>query len=187
MALGEINSGNDSEFIPSNLNTVLTTSTDSDEVVMNTSVSGYYRKPLSALWSWIKSKIASEVIPDVVTIQTPEITITTDWQDIGISKDSIPTGTYAVQFYSDECPIISIYQDIFSGIMSWYAEETNSEESTEVTLHYAGHAPNSQRFYLRTTRSPRTTGQCYSHFHPDRSLHTDDSAGKYQPAPNQCR
>lgn len=108
MALGEINSGNDSEFIPSNLNTVLTTSTDSDEVVMNTSVSGYYRKPLSALWSWIKSKIASEVIPDVVTIQTPEITITTDWQDIGISKDSIPTGTYAVQFYSDECPIISI-------------------------------------------------------------------------------
>lgn len=51
MALGEINSGNDSEFIPSNLNTVLTTSTDSDEVVMNTSAAGYHRKPLSALWS----------------------------------------------------------------------------------------------------------------------------------------
>lgn len=160
MALGNMNIGVDSEFIPSNLNTVLTPPPpDSDEVVMNTDAAGYHRKPLSALWSWIKSKIASEVIPDVVTIQTPEITITTDWQDIGISKDAIPTGTYAVQFYSDKCPIISIYQDIFSGIMSWYAEETNSEESTEVTLHYAGHAPNSQRFYLRTTRSPRTTGK----------------------------
>lgn len=78
MALGEMNSGNDSEFIPSNLNTVLTTSTDSDEVVMNTSAAGYHRKPLSALWSWIKSKIASEVISDVVTIQTSAITITTD-------------------------------------------------------------------------------------------------------------
>lgn len=51
MALGEMNNGNDSEFIPSNLNTVLTTFTDSDEVVMNTSAAGYHRKPLSALWS----------------------------------------------------------------------------------------------------------------------------------------
>lgn len=157
MALGNMNIGVDSEFIPSNLNTVLTPPpTDSDEVVMK-STSDYVRRPLSALWSWIKSKIASEVILDVVTIQTSAITITTDWQDTGISKDAIPTGTYAVQFYSDKSPIINIYQDIFSGIMSWYAEGTNSEESTEVTLHYAGHAPNSQRFYLRTTRSSRTT------------------------------
>lgn len=43
--------------------------------------------------------------------------------------------------------------------MTWYADYTNSEESTEVTLHYAGHASNSQRFYLRTTRSPQTTGK----------------------------
>lgn len=52
MALGNMNIGVDSEFIPSNLNTVLTPPhTDSDEVVMNTSVAGYHRKPLSALWS----------------------------------------------------------------------------------------------------------------------------------------
>lgn len=159
MALGNMNI-NSSDYIPLELQSISTPPppTESEEVVTK-SAGDYVRRPLSALWSWIKSKIASEVIPDVVTIQTPEITITTDWQDIGISKDSIPTGTYAVQFYSDEYPIISIYQDIFSGIMSWYAEETNSEESTEVTLHYAGHAPNSQRFYLRTTRSPRTTGK----------------------------
>ena len=51
MALGNMNIGVDGEFIPSNLNTVLTPPTDSDEVVMNTSVAGYHRKPLSALWS----------------------------------------------------------------------------------------------------------------------------------------
>ncbi len=53
MALGNMNIGVDSEFIPSNLNTVLTPPppTDSDEVVMNTSVAGYHRKPLNALWS----------------------------------------------------------------------------------------------------------------------------------------
>lgn len=49
MALGNMNIGVDSEFIPSNLNTVLTPPIDSDEVVMNTSVAGYHRKPLSVL------------------------------------------------------------------------------------------------------------------------------------------
>lgn len=100
MALGNMNIGVDSEFIPSNLNTVLTP-TDSDEVVMNTSAAGYHRKPLSALWSWIKSKIASEVIPDVVTIKTSALTITTDWQDTGIHSTDLPSGTYVMQFCAD--------------------------------------------------------------------------------------
>ena len=157
MALGNMNI-NSSDYIPFELQSISTTPTESEEVVMK-STSDYVRRPLSALWNWIKSKIASEVIPDVVTIKTPEITITTDWQDTGISKKDIPTGTYAVQFRSDKNPIIGVYQDIFSGIMSWYDGLTNSEESTEVTLHYAGHAPNSQRFYLRVIRSPATTGK----------------------------
>ena len=123
---------------------------------MNTSAAGYHRKPLSALWSWIKSKIVDEVIPDVVTIKSSALTITTDWQDTGIHSTDLPSGTYAVQFYSDKSPIIGIYQDKFSGIMTWYSDYTNSSESTEVTLHYAGHAPNGQRFYLRTTRSPNS-------------------------------
>lgn len=50
MALGNMNIGVDSEFISSNLNTVLTPPVDSDEVVMNTSATGYHRKSLSALW-----------------------------------------------------------------------------------------------------------------------------------------
>jgi hypothetical protein len=50
MALGNMNIGVDSEFIPSNLNTILTPlpHTDSDEVVMK-STSDYVRRPLSAL------------------------------------------------------------------------------------------------------------------------------------------
>lgn len=108
MALGNMNIGVDSEFIPSNLNTVLNPPTDSDEVVMNTGAAGYHRKPLSALWSWIKSKIASEVIPDVVTIQTSAITITTDWQDTGIHSTNLPSGTYVMQFCADTTPYCNI-------------------------------------------------------------------------------
>lgn len=109
MALGNMNIGVDSEFIPSNLNTVLTPPpTDSDEVVMNTSAAGYHRKSLSALWSWIKSKIASEVIPDVVTIQTSAITITTDWQDTGIHSTDLPSGTYVMQFRTNTTPYCNI-------------------------------------------------------------------------------
>lgn len=107
MAFGNMNIGVDSEFIPSNLNTVLTP-TDSDEVVMNTSAAGYHRKPLSALWSWIKSKMDDEII----TI-TKSITITTDWQDTGIKGNDIPGfGTYAVQFHGGN-PTISIWGDYF--------------------------------------------------------------------------
>lgn len=159
MALGNMNIGVDSEFIPFNLNTVLTPPpTDSDEVVMNTSATGYHRKPLSALWGWIKSKIASEVISDVVTIKTSALTITTDWQDTGIHSTDLPSGTYIMQFRADTNPYCNIWGDIFCGVVQWYAEETNSEEVCEITLHWAGHAPNSQRFYLRTTRSDRSAG-----------------------------
>lgn len=108
MALGNMNIGVDSEFIPSNLNTVLTPPPDSDEVVMK-STSDYVRRPLSVLWSWIKSKMASEVIPDVVTIKTSALTITTDWQDTGIHSTDLPSGTYIMQFYADTTPYCNIW------------------------------------------------------------------------------
>lgn len=151
MALGNMNIGVDSEFIPSNLNTVLTPPPiDSDEVVMNTSAAGYHRKPLSALWSWIKSKMDDEII----TI-TKSITITTDWQDTGIKGNDIPGfGTYAVQFCGGD-PTISIWGDYFSGIMSWYNGGTNGGNADEISLHCAGHARNGQLFYLRTLRHSR--------------------------------
>lgn len=159
MALGNMNIGVDSEFIPSNLNTVLTPPpTDSDEVVMNTSAAGYHRKPLSALWSWIKSKIASEVIPDVVTIQTSAITITTDWQDTGIHSTDLPSGTYIMQFRADTTPYCNIWGDIFCGVVQWYAEETNSGNADDIGLHCSGHSTNGQHFYLRTIRSGRSEG-----------------------------
>lgn len=145
MALGNMNIGVDSEFIPFNLNTVLTPPTDSDEVVMNTGAAGYHRKPLSALWSWIKSKMDDEII----TI-TKSITITTDWQDTGIKGNDIPGfGTYAVQFHGGN-PTINIWGDYFSGIMTWYNSETNNNDADEISLHCAGHARNGQLFYLRT-------------------------------------
>lgn len=158
MALGNMNIGVDSEFIPSNLNTVLTPPpTDSDEVVMK-STSDYVCRPLSALWSWIKSKIASEVIPDVVTIQTSAITITTDWQDTGIHSTDLPSGTYVMQFRADTTPYCNIWGDVFCGVVQWYAEETNSGNADDIGLHCSGHSTNGQHFYLRTIRSGRSEG-----------------------------
>lgn len=158
MALGNMNIGVDGEFIPSNLNTVLTPPTDSDEVVMNTSVAGYHRKPLSALWSQIKSKIASEVIPDVVTLKTSALTITTDWQNTGIHSTDLPSGTYVMQFRADTTPYCNIWGDVFCGVVQWYAEETNSGNADDIGLHCSGHSTNGQHFYLRTIRSGRSEG-----------------------------
>ena len=120
---------------------------------MNTETAGYHRKPLSVLWSWIKSKMDDEVI----TI-TKSITITTDWQDTGIkSTDISPTGTYVVQFHGGN-PTISIYGDIFSGVMSWYNGTTNNTYADEIPLHCAGHARNGNLFYLRTLRHTGSSG-----------------------------
>ena len=117
---------------------------------MNTGAAGYHRKPLSALWSWIKSKMDDEII----TI-TKSITITTDWQDTGIKGNDIPGfGTYAVQFHGGN-PTISIWGDYFSGIMTWHNSETNNNDADEISLHCAGHARNGQLFYLRTLRHGR--------------------------------
>lgn len=119
----------------------------------------YVRRPLSALWSWIKSKIASEVYPDVVTIQTGSLTVSTDWIDTGIHGSDLATGTYAVQFHSDVSPIVGVWGDNFSGIMNWYKGDTNDESGCNIDLYNAGHASNNGKFYLRTIRSWRSDGR----------------------------
>ena len=45
-----------------------------------------------------------------------------------------------------------MWNEYFSGMMTWYSSNTNSTESDEILLHKAGHAPNGQHIYLRTVR-----------------------------------
>lgn len=85
------------------------------------------------------------------------ITVTSEWMDIdgfygGNNNFLTQSGTYIVQIYvngtDDE-----IWENYFSGIMSWYTGHTNSNNSDEIILHRVGH-DYSNTIYLRTKESP---------------------------------
>lgn len=88
----------------------------------------------------------------VVSIQK-SIKLTTDWQDTGITGTDLETGTYVIQVSGFNSSYTQLYSEIYSGTMSWFAGQTNSTNSSEIFLHNAGHADNSNALYLRTTRS----------------------------------
>ena len=87
----------------------------------------------------------------VISIQK-QIKLTTDWQDTGIAGNNLETGTYVVQVSGFNSSYTSLYSEIYSGIMTWYASETNDLNNDEIFLHNAGHASNSNDIYLRTSR-----------------------------------
>ena len=79
--------------------------------------------------------------------------LTTSWQDTGINSNEMSTGTYIVQVsVNDQAVGGQHYNEMYSGVMSWYGSSTNSNEVDEIVLHRAGHAPNAGNFYLRTER-----------------------------------
>ena len=88
----------------------------------------------------------------VISIQK-QIKLTTDWQDTGIAGNNLETGTYVVQVSGFNWSYTSLYSEIYSGIMSWYSDATNSGNSSEIFLHNAGHADNNNAIYLRTLRT----------------------------------
>ena len=88
----------------------------------------------------------------VVSIQK-SIKLTTNWQDTGITGTNLETGTYVVQVSGFNSSYTQLFSEIYSGTMSWFAGQTNSTNSSEIFLHNAGHADNSNALYLRTTRS----------------------------------
>lgn len=87
----------------------------------------------------------------VISIQK-QIKLTTDWQDTGIAGNNLETGTYVVQVSGFNASYTSLYSETYSGIMTWYASETNSDNYSEIFLHNAGHTDNSNAIYLRTSR-----------------------------------
>lgn len=93
----------------------------------------------------------------VISIQK-QIKLTTDWQDTGVAGNSLDTGTYVVQVSGFNSSYTSLYSEIYSGIMTWYASETNDLNNDEIFLHNAGHASNSNDIYLRTSRRLYSNG-----------------------------
>ena len=76
------------------------------------------------------------------------------WTDTGINATDLTTGTYAVQVYVDDYVVGGQhYTEYYSGMMSWYSENTNTTHVDEIVLHRAGHGPNNGDIQLRTERT----------------------------------
>lgn len=99
-----------------------------------------------------------EIVTSINSILTfsKTITLTTEWQDIGINGTDLSNGTYAIQLYANDA--ISGGESIkeyHSGIMSWFSEaivQTIELPNDEIILHRAG-GGGSGIIYLRTYRS----------------------------------
>jgi len=106
---------------------------------------------------WVDSGAAV----DPVTTITKSLTLTTDWQNTGISYTDLSTGTYLVQLYANDTGAGgSNSNEYYSGTMSWYAGATNSSvelPTDEIVLHRAGQSSEGG-LYLRTFRSTSGSG-----------------------------
>lgn len=90
---------------------------------------------------------------DPITTITTSLVLSTEWENTGISGQDLETGTYAVQIYANDISNGgSNSNEYYSGIMSWYAGDTNGVESDEIALHRAG-ASADGNLYLRTKRT----------------------------------
>lgn len=83
---------------------------------------------------------------------TKSLQLTTSWIDTGITGNNMPSGTYVVQISGLSSTATSTYNEIWSGVLSWYNGVTNSSDYDEILLHKAGHASNGVTMYLRTLR-----------------------------------
>ena len=77
------------------------------------------------------------------------LTITTSYQDTGINGSDLATGTYIVQLYAYDSSVGGAYDMYYSGVMSWYAGNTNDTATDEIVLHRAGHASVNDCLFLR--------------------------------------
>ena len=94
---------------------------------------------------------------DQVKTITKALTLSTDWQDTGISSTDLATGSYMLQLYANDLGSGGTNNnEYYTGVMSWYSGDTNSAlemPTDEIVLHRAG-ASGDGALYLRTYRTP---------------------------------
>lgn len=94
---------------------------------------------------------------DQIKAISKSLTLTTDWQDTGISGTDLATGTYIIQLFANDAPGGGTNSnEYYSGTMSWYSGATNSSTAMptdEIPLHRAGGSGEGE-LYLRTYRTP---------------------------------
>lgn len=88
---------------------------------------------------------------------TKSLTLTTNWEDTGIKSTDLATGTYMIQLFADDVGAGGTNNnEYYSGIMTWYAGNTDSSTelaTDEIVLHRAGGSGDAG-IYLRTYRTP---------------------------------
>lgn len=96
-------------------------------------------------------KAKLDALGDIVTIQK-SLKLTTDWMDTGIAGENLSSGTYIIQVSGLTTNSTGFYQEVYSGVMTWFSSMTNATGVDEIPLHNAGHAENGNEIYLRTAR-----------------------------------
>lgn len=104
--------------------------------------------------SYNQSEGIITVTKDGVYQATSILTLTEDWQDTPVNAAFIPTGTYIVQIIANDSAVGGGHtQEYYSGVMSWYSDDTNSGTADEIALHRAGAGPGNGTIFLRIQRT----------------------------------
>jgi hypothetical protein len=91
---------------------------------------------------------------DGVYEATAILTLNEDWQDTPIKAAYIPTGTYVVQIRANDSAVGGGHtQEYYSGVMSWYSDDTDSGTADEIAMHRAGAGPGNGTIFLRVQRT----------------------------------
>lgn len=103
-----------------------------------------------------------DILPDNIfetyTLTESSKALTTGWSNTGWSGTSLASGSYIIQVkINDASAGLNHYNEIYTGIMSWYSGGTNDDDYDEIVLHKAGHASNNNNIYLRTCRRTNST------------------------------
>lgn len=87
---------------------------------------------------------------------TTTLTLSTEWQDVGINGTDLADGTYAIQLYANDFSVGGeSIKEFHSGMMSWFSEpiiQSIQLPNDEIILHRAG-GGGTGIIYLRTYRS----------------------------------
>ena len=91
---------------------------------------------------------------DQLSSHSVTVTVSTSFQDTGISSGQIPTGTYIVQLYANDAASGGTAEVYYSGVMAFYGGTTSDDGfSSEIDLHRGGGADNGKTLFLRTKSS----------------------------------
>ena len=118
--------------------------------------SGNYQ-PWAKVYTTQNKPTAADVGLPLTTI-SKTLTVGTSWTNTGIVKTNLQSGSYMVQIYNNGRSDTELWDERWTGVMSWYDGGTNSNEADEISLHCAGHANNGRHLYLRTVRTPNGGG-----------------------------